>query len=264
MKAMENYFGYIAMRIACGIPSITLQGTPEDWRKVIAKTRTLEKYGMNDWTGQLLRVLEQFVNASEGHPNQAFWQDIVKRVRPDRLRGGGCSSEKSTKLDGWFLVFFPDKEGHVLNSVMHTKTMPSELVHVEFKYVQVNPATGQSQTTPMELTAGFVGADVDTLTQALRPKMGWMVSVAESEEQKLARLKDSGFGIYLRVDKVPEILKKLQTINQLTLVFTGKVELPEWMDHITINYLSVSGRMTNEEKQTLQRRFPKAHFLSNT
>ena len=260
MKAVENYFGFIAIRIVCGIPSITLQGTPDDWRQVLDKTRSLEQYGLKEWTDELIPVLQQFVDAAEGRPDQAFWQNIVRRVRADELRGGGCSSAKPTELDGWFLVFFPDKQGHTRKRVKHNETMPSEVVHVGFKYLQADPVTGSVSTTPMELSAGFVGADVDTLTQALKPKIGWIVSLAATEEEQLERMKRSNFGIYLRVDKVPEVLAGMQTIDRLTLVFTDRVELPDWLDRLTINHLSVSGRMTLEEKQALERRFPQAQF----
>ena len=35
MDAMKSYFEYVVVYIACGIPSITLLGTPDDWREVI-------------------------------------------------------------------------------------------------------------------------------------------------------------------------------------------------------------------------------------
>ncbi|MDA3853307.1 MAG: DUF4419 domain-containing protein, partial [Bacteroidales bacterium] len=37
MEAMEPYFEFVVINIVCGIPEITLTGTPEDWQKVYNK-----------------------------------------------------------------------------------------------------------------------------------------------------------------------------------------------------------------------------------
>ena len=42
MEAMKPYFEFIVMYIVCGIPEITLEGTPEDWEKVLDKARRLK------------------------------------------------------------------------------------------------------------------------------------------------------------------------------------------------------------------------------
>ncbi len=33
MESVKSYFEFIIIRIVCGIPEITLEGTPEDWEK---------------------------------------------------------------------------------------------------------------------------------------------------------------------------------------------------------------------------------------
>ncbi len=259
MKAVESYFNYVVIGIACGIPHITLEGTPGDWQQVLSRTKTLEPFGLKVWVDRLTPVLEQFVKAAEGEPDRAFWQDIVRQKRVDELRGGACNPEQPTELDGWFLVFFPDKDGNIRKSVKHTERMPSELVHVGFKFIQVDPASGETFTTPMELTAGFIGADVDEKTKAMRPRLGWMVSLAETDEEQLERLQRDAtdFGINLRISKVPEVLSRIPEIRRLTLTFTGDVELPAWMDTMHIQQIIVRGRMSEAQKTELRRRFPK-------
>ena len=39
METMKSYFDYVVHYIACGIPSVTLTGTPQDWKKVLEKTQ---------------------------------------------------------------------------------------------------------------------------------------------------------------------------------------------------------------------------------
>ena len=41
-------------------------GTPEDWRKVLEKTHTLEAIGLGWWTTELEPILPEFVKTAEG------------------------------------------------------------------------------------------------------------------------------------------------------------------------------------------------------
>lgn len=261
MESVKSYFEYIVVYIACGIPNITLKGTPEDWQKVLDKTRRLEQYGIGEWTRSLEPILTEFIRTAEGKPNQKFWQGMVKKQPIDVLKGGACSPDEPTELDGWILKFFPDKNGQTLDNVPFTKKMPAEYVRVGFKYRVIDPVEGTvTSETPMELWAGFIGAEVDILTNTVTPKIGWLARVAESEDEQLANLrkKDENWGIELRVKEVPEILRKLQHIKRLNLEFTDAVVLPEWFDRLTIDRLLISGKMTEAEKADLQKRFPSA------
>ncbi len=264
METMKSYFDYVVHYIACGIPSVTLTGTPQDWQKVLEKTQQLQKYAVGPWTKRLVPILTEFVKASEGKADQAFWQSMVKKGRLDKLVGGGCDFRKPTKLDGWILKFFPDENGQTPNQVPHTHKMPSERVYVDFKYKVISPADGTVLTDiPMQLVAGFIGTDVDTLTHALTPKMGWVVRQMEGSDSIVKRLErmdseDSFYGIELRVNKVPEHLAQLPHIKKLRLYFTDKVELPEWFYRLQIDNLRIDGEMTGEQEAAIWKNFPNA------
>jgi hypothetical protein len=179
MESVKSYFTY--EYITCGIPSITLKGTPEDWQRVLEKTQKLSQYGLDGWVKELEPILTEFILAAEGHPNQHFWQCIVMTIREDILRaaGGGCGDEtEPTVFDGWFLKLYPDEEGKTSEAVEMGASMPSEMVHVEFKY------DGED----MELWAGFIATEVDSAANMLTPKIGWMV--VKSENIKLYFIKE--------------------------------------------------------------------------
>ena len=259
MESVKSYFEYIVYRIACGIPTITLQGTVEDWQRVLEKTNNLKQYGLESWVNSLEPILKEFIQAADGHPNQKFWKGMVKKQEVEKLKGGACSPDKPTELDGWLLKLFPDENGQTLDKVAHTKEMPSEYVRVNFKYRVINPANGNLITeTPMELWAGFIGVKVDTVNNMLTPKMGWLVRVAESNDDTLNQLKknNNDWGIHLRIQEVPEMLSLLGHIKSLNLVFTGKVNLPAWMDKMNIDTFTIMGDMTEEEKAAIKKRFP--------
>ena len=265
METVKTYFDYVIHYLGCGIPSITLKGTPQDWQKVLEKTEQLEKYGMGDWIKSLKPILTEFIKASEGKPNQAFWQNMVKKENPDKLVGNKiCDLRKPTVLDGWMLKLFPDENGQTLDQVPHTHEMPSERVYVDFRYQVIDIANGNVLVdTPMELIAGYIGTEVDTLTHALTPKMGWMVRQVESNEKIVESLKkkaeeDSFEGLDLRVNRVPEHLAQLKHIKRLTLNFTNKVTLPEWFYGLQIDNLTIGGEMSEEQEAAIWKHFPNA------
>ena len=265
METVKSYFDYVVHYIACGVPTITLKGTPEDWRKVLEKTKRLENFsGVEHWVQSLVPILTEFIKASEGKPNQAFWQRMVKKNNPAKLAGGGCDFRQPTELDGWILKFFPDENAQTLDQVPHTHKMPSERVYVDFKYQVISPADGKILVeTPLQLIAGFIGTEVDTVTHALTPKIGWVVRQMEDNEKMLEKLKkidqeNDFFGIELRVNKVPEILAKLPHIKRLTLEFTDEVEIPEWFYDLKIDNLKIEGEMSDNQAAAIRKHFQNA------
>ena len=263
MESVKEYFNYTVMSISCGIPSIAITGTPDDWRQVQEKTKKLEAYsGIGKWAQSLEPILQEFVNAAEGKPNQKFWQDIVKKHRVKKLAGGGCSSELPTKLDGWILKFFPNENGLTKNSVYHTEDMPSELVRVGFEYKVLSSEDGGILSkTPMELWAGFMGAEIDTLSNMLTPKIGWMVTYQDKdltpENMKKSAEKD---GLSLVVKEVPEVLATMKHIKWLKLKFTDEVVIPDWFYELKIDKLIIEGKMTDEQREKIKKHFPKANI----
>ena len=260
MEAMKQYFSFVEFRAACGIPSIILKGTPADWREVEKKVAALDAYGMGWWTRELKPVLKQFTKAAEGRPDLKFWKDIVMEDRPDRVRGGGCSPDVPTEFDGWFLKFFPDtKSRTVPKTKKYGTSAASEMVRVSFLHVNVDDVTGEIlDKCDVELFAGFVGTEVDSVSGALTPRIGWMARKSDINSEVADRF--SKYSQNFVISEVPEALRGMTYIKELTLNFnTNKVVVPEWMDSIRIDQLTISGNMTEPEAVKLRQRFPGAH-----
>jgi hypothetical protein len=270
METVKSYFNYIVMYLACGIPSITLTGTPDDWQSILDRTRKLSAYGIDWWVKDLEPILTEFVKASKGKPDVNFWKSIVKKYRPGETRGLSCGMDRgSTKFDGWFLKLMPyDRSGRTPAEVNMDHGMLPQMVRTDYKYIIFNDFTGEKeQEMMMEFWAGIVGWDVDPETFAMTPKLGWFTRVKQTEEELLADLKSKdsdeegwGEGINLRVNRVPDIIRKMGRINSLSLTFDGKVVIPDWMDGKDIGSLTISGSMTPEEEAALKARFPNANI----
>src|SRR5207237_8766312 len=93
---IQSYCAYSVCSL-CGIRTITLLGTPDDWRSIRLRAATLAEFGLGWWVTELLPILDQFVAASRGQVDRAFWQSFYKL---EDESGGPC-------VTGWINVLFP-------------------------------------------------------------------------------------------------------------------------------------------------------------
>ena len=274
METVKTYFDYLNVVIACGIPTITLEGTPEDWQKVREKARGLSKYGLEKWANELDPILAEFVKASEGKPNQAFWENMVMKYRVEKFKSkkvcGLYDINETTHLDGWFLKFFPNENGYTWSDVLHTDDMPSEMARGNFTQEYIDPLTGATLATfPVQLWAGFVGVQVDAKTGALTPKIGWFARIGDDEQEKLSLLYQidhhGGLSYAYRheTDTLPGILAKMTSISKLTLYFNRfPVNIPAWVDNMNIGKLDIHGKLSEAQEAQLRQRFPDASIIN--
>lgn len=100
MATLQAYFDY-KFCLCCGIPCVTLLGTPADWHQLRAKIDRLPEYDlesrhMSSWHRLLAPVLDQLVQAAEGRSDLAFWDKVCCHL------GGGSGP---SYLSGWVTVF---------------------------------------------------------------------------------------------------------------------------------------------------------------
>lgn len=96
MDAYERYFRYQLVCI-CGIPEITVTGTPEDWRRMQERVEVLATYELERWVSRLRPILREFVATAEGKPDPDFWKAIYK---PQPVYGDRVAT-------GWVADLFP-------------------------------------------------------------------------------------------------------------------------------------------------------------
>lgn len=188
LDAMQSYFEY-GVSTACGIPQIKLEGTIADWEQLLKQAEELAQFDLEWWIQHLIPILEQFVQAAQGTPNQLFWQSIYKRVEP----GSGDSY-----ITGWITAFFPylkDRQtgkatcenrwlienGEQAQNLLYpsnkdrpyfgltTNMLPSGLAKAPFVWEYYNVEY------KMEFLGGFVGIKQNAKDLCLRPEIGWAV-----------------------------------------------------------------------------------------
>ncbi len=188
LDAVKSYFAY-EVHSLCGIPSITLEGTVEDWQSLADRVEAFAKFNLEWWLTALRPILQEFIAAVRGMVRQSFWESIYKF---ESVSGGGA-------ITGWIAAFFPYfKDGHGYATVKNPwigqggttldRLMKGQWGDSETHIYAPSPANFPSGLTrapfvwnyfqqrfDMELLAGFVGVAQDETTLTLRPEIGWAI-----------------------------------------------------------------------------------------
>jgi uncharacterized protein DUF4419 len=186
MDAFQGYFEYEVL-VGCGIPAITLLGTPADWRSVYERAAMLGELDLEWWTRALLPVLDRIVRTAEGHDDPEFWQSLYHHK----------SSSRGSELTGWIHVLFPYLENQQTGAVSRNPYLEEwerayEAARTTRKVSHMNgPYPGSIPSglasAPVEVTdvrtgvmhrmrfiAGMFGV-VEDDAGALAPEFGWAV-----------------------------------------------------------------------------------------
>lgn len=204
MDAVKSHFSYIG-ESGCGIPSITLLGTTQDWQQIYDRLDGFNEYGMEFWTRELKPVIKEFVNASEGNPNVEFWQSIYKH---EVFYG-------TTSVTGWIHKFFPYlkssknmepdvqewrevefKKTYRLNpyikgnshllSTESTFDFPKGFVNVPFVWKEQHQTTGKIIEHKLKLNAGFLAINQHE-NGSLQPFISWCITKDNDEITDIIR-----------------------------------------------------------------------------
>lgn len=208
LDVFQPYYSYNVVCV-CGIPAITLLGTPADWRNLRQKVELLAPFGLDWWLGELRPICDQFVRASEGHVDRDHWRRIYK------LR----AVYGAEVINGWLGKLFPYTKNHADGIFSRRNDLLDPQVEEEIRQVEAQEARrkqedryamsapgirieslprGLSQVPftltefsgkrAMEFVAGSIAVTQNSETGALQPVLGWAVRESPPIEQALLRL----------------------------------------------------------------------------
>lgn len=259
LESMHAYFEYIVIRVMCGIPEITIKGTPQDWILLKEKTDCLRKYKLGWWIDELDPLLEQFINASEGNFDKEHWRNMFK-YHTEKEYGA------PKIIDGWIIKFFPyDKKGkrNDFKMLRSSEDIPDEQAFVDFKRIDLYP-DGHTEAFPMQFVAGFYGLKQNHKTQALEPVIGWLVSQKDTSAlytERIAMEVQYGMTVNIRVSEVPKEILNNPAINSLNIEFIDSIKIPAELSLLDLSYLSLKGKFNRSEINKLNWLFPNAIII---
>jgi hypothetical protein len=138
MGVLKKYFAYGIMTL-CGIPSVTMKGTLEDWKKLQDKIQFLATLSpdLSDWVQILTPIIDKLIDSYQNNPDITWWNKVINYI-------GGSGRDD---ISGWALAFFPFYKGkwqlqpvkHILETGEYGSVGTSKLeifsnVHVPVKY----------------------------------------------------------------------------------------------------------------------------------
>ena len=99
MDSVKAYYDFRCY-LCCGIPQVTLRGSPADFQQVIDRLNQLRTIFIDFhwWLDPLIPHVEQLKASAQGKPNLDWWQKICHQV------GGGSDI---SMLAGWLADFIP-------------------------------------------------------------------------------------------------------------------------------------------------------------
>lgn len=196
MEMCKTYFDY-TMLTMCGIPSVTLEGSLEDWETLCQKSEELVREMCLPsfsqwWLPILMPVLEKVAASARGDVDADFWQSFVKR---GSTHGSGAHSF----ISGWINCLFP----FVGNGAKNVWCQPYKAGADWVRYAQgktwerngpFGKAWGPNEDAfpkglaeapvvwsylgseiQMQFVSGFLATSQHPKTLALRPEIGWAI-----------------------------------------------------------------------------------------
>lgn len=188
----KDYMNYSRLT-CCGIPSIHITGSLEDWCKIKGRVELFEiwdsdKVKLDWWTKPLMKALDKIINSLGGDTDLTFFDEFYKN---SGMSGGPY-------VTGWVNVLFPylieGRKNYFVDYFARDKLdnrfgalanhFPSCFSEVPFVWRILG-----GDIHNMSWAAGFVGATIDPGLNALKPVLGWAVLHDEGRKQQAKKQK---------------------------------------------------------------------------
>ena len=182
MSSMKQYFTYKVVMCVCGISSIKLEGSLEDWQKIKKKFEFLSKkeFGLNWWTESLIPIINKIIetkiyysqNKDINYELRTFWKDMI------RLKKGWAY--EPTVIDGWIVKFIPNLTGEEpkVYQKLEDSDIPDEIISCPLKLIFIDE-NNKKIKYDCALASGFYGMIQDEITYTVKPVIGYSIVVED-------------------------------------------------------------------------------------
>ena len=101
LEAFQQYFDYQLMCI-CGIPTITLKGSVQDWVKIRERVDVMAGFHLEWWTDRFKPIVDGFIDTAKGHPSDpGAPRRALPQAKPQLLGSRSCHVSRRTPHDSW-------------------------------------------------------------------------------------------------------------------------------------------------------------------
>ena len=194
ISAFKKFFNYKMILCGCGIPYIILEGTAEDYKKIISKANRLKKYDLDWYINRIIPHIQKMVEAKEGNIDIEHFKNIIqKKEKTESIYRPSAIEPEDVEFDfleGWFLKFFgyygidqyennyKKFDGESIK-VKDFKTLANQMLIAPFTIID----KVHKKQYEMQYNVGFVGCDQNEKNEVF-PVMGWGILPYEGMKNK--------------------------------------------------------------------------------
>ena len=187
MSAMKQYFTYKVLMAGCGISSITLEGSLQDWEKIKSKLEFLSTKALKWWTKHLIPIIDNIIATKKYYNSKGklskelieFWKGMI------RLKGKGDMYDPHM-VNGWIVKFIPNlsnEKPEVYEEIYETN-VPDQIISCPMELTWLS-LTGKKIDYSCSLFTGFYGMVQDKETFNVRPVIGYAIVVENKTESDI-------------------------------------------------------------------------------
>ena len=187
MSAMKQYFTYKVLMAGCGISSITLEGSLQDWEKIKSKLEFLSTKALKWWTKHLIPIIDNIIATKKYYNSKGklskelieFWKGMI------RLKGKGDMYDPHM-VNGWIVKFIPNlsnEKPEVYEEIYETN-VPDQIISCPMELTWLS-LTGKKIDYSCSLFSGFYGMVQDKETFNVRPVIGYAIVVENKTESDI-------------------------------------------------------------------------------
>ena len=174
MSAFKKYFRYSCSMTICGIPYILLEGTLEDWEKILSKLQFLSKYGFS--RENMVEDIQEIINTKKGKINLDFWRHIIMETKKEEGDWVGCGSEGKDKIVGWICDFYYSLGRR--DVISRDSYLDSEVLEIPIKLKEIGK---EEKTVDGEIDVGIRDLKQDPDTFVVEPIVNYCFSYGKHE-----------------------------------------------------------------------------------
>ena len=176
ISTFEKFFKFNIHMSVCGIPYIILEGSSDDYKKIISKSEKLKKYNFEWYIDRIIPLIQKMVDSKEGKIDVNFFKNIVMKSEADEEVNVNCilRTRHVIKISGWILKFFAyqkDEEEYFTFEedeldVEDFYKIASQILRAPFTIIK------KGKQWKMAFEVGFFGCEQNEKNE-ISPIIGW-------------------------------------------------------------------------------------------
>ena len=189
MSAFKEYFSYKLRMLACGISSISLEGSLEDWEKIKSKLEYLKTKGLEGWIRHLIPIIDNIILTKKLYTEKKilneelidFWKKMIRLKREGDIYIPDV-------INGWIVKLFPNlEEGNpTVYEEMKENQIPDQIIGCPMELTFIPNEGDKIIVYKCNLASGFYGMIQDKNTFNVRPVIGYAIVLDEEKEYKIS------------------------------------------------------------------------------